>query len=91
MDETDIKYLLKHTEPFVGRACFHQDYDSALSVLKYIPLNPEYSELLLGLSQKQILKLGDSALESNKYFLALKLYDYFCLNQKKEKLFKIKL
>ncbi len=91
IDDTDTFYLNKHTEPFVGRACYHKDYSSALDVLKFIPLNLEYSELLKGLSQKQIINLADAALDNGKYFLALKLYDHFLFKSKKKRLLQNKI
>ena len=64
-------------EPILGRLIWKQDRHGAKSLLQEVPFEFKLFRYIKGLSQRQILKLGDYLLDNNDYTNAFRIYHLF--------------
>jgi hypothetical protein len=77
LDEKSTKIFNEHLERYIGKFIKEKKFDFCYSLLKKVPYSLPLFDFLQGLSQRQILKLGDYLLDNREYCGALRMYQLF--------------
>ena len=77
IDEKTNESFQNHLERYLGKFLKDERYDLCQKVLKRIPFSLPLEAYLKGISQKQLIKLGDYLLEKKMYSDSLRIYGIY--------------
>ncbi len=77
LDDKTKQVFMDHLERYIGKFISEKRFDLCALLIKKIPFSLGFTPYFKGLSQKQIIKLGDYFLDSRDYCIALRFYQLF--------------